>query len=99
VRFIRPARRGHAVAMAAALPIGIADAVPAFTDPLLVAAAIGAGTRSLDGLDFRSGRSYIHIMERDLETGKARVPRSPAFRLHFQVIMHHDARQCLSHAL
>jgi hypothetical protein len=46
VRFIRPARRGHAVAMAAALPIGIADAVPAFTDPLPVAAAIGAGTRA-----------------------------------------------------
>jgi hypothetical protein len=28
MRFIRPARRGHAVAMAAALPIGIADAEP-----------------------------------------------------------------------
>jgi inner membrane transporter RhtA len=31
------------VAAAVALPVGVADAVPAFTDPLLLAAAIGVG--------------------------------------------------------
>jgi inner membrane transporter RhtA len=34
------------VAMAAALPIGIGDALPAFGDPLLLAAAIGVGISS-----------------------------------------------------
>jgi inner membrane transporter RhtA len=34
------------VAMAAALPIGIGDALPAFGDPLLLAAAIGVGLSS-----------------------------------------------------
>ena len=34
------------VAMAAALPIGIGDALPAFADPLLLAAAIGVGISS-----------------------------------------------------
>jgi inner membrane transporter RhtA len=34
------------VAMAAALPIGIGDALPAFTDPLLLAAAFGVGISS-----------------------------------------------------
>lgn len=34
------------VAMAAALPIGIVDALPAFGDPLLLAAAIGVGISS-----------------------------------------------------
>jgi len=34
------------IAMAAALPIGIVDALPAFGDPLLLAAAIGVGISS-----------------------------------------------------
>ena len=34
------------IAMIAALPIGIGDAVPAFRDPLLLAAAIGVGVSS-----------------------------------------------------
>src|SRR6185312_5866840 len=34
------------IAMAAALPIGIGDALPAFGDPLLLAAAIGVGISS-----------------------------------------------------
>ena len=34
------------IAMIAALPIGIGDAVPAFRDPLLLAAAIGVGISS-----------------------------------------------------
>jgi inner membrane transporter RhtA len=34
------------IAMAAALPIGIVDALPAFADPLLLAAAIGVGISS-----------------------------------------------------
>jgi inner membrane transporter RhtA len=34
------------VAMAAALPLGIADAAPAFADPMLLAAAIGVGVSS-----------------------------------------------------
>jgi inner membrane transporter RhtA len=34
------------VAMVAALPIGVGDALPAFTDPLLLAAAFGVGISS-----------------------------------------------------